>query len=208
MEHNKNKNQTLPKWLFMVAFVVPIAFIVITLIVVNYPNWTMKFDYDFVYATCDSFNTSVKSSHGQIGSIRCRSFLNQRYTVVDGILNVSDYYEVPYGIFRIHDDQIFPANDLSSSLGVSLFVHDTKANKSTEIEPEYLEDTTIISTEHAPDGTQLVSRWVRNTLDPFFFGGGSSYSVNKLERGNASKEMDVRFNVEGSQFHKVGWIER
>lgn len=203
----------MPRWLIITTVVVPVSLILGVLLVINYPKWVMEVQYDFAYATCDSFSRNISSSADGRSTlwVSCGDFLSQRFVVVDGALEVRDDLRLLAGPqdTRVGATEPYQADEIDRLLRVRLFVHDVETNVSIEIEPEELAGRRIISTRNAPDGTRLESRRVSQAIDPFyFFTGGRSYQVNEIVKDNIRKEIDVHHTVTGQQFHLLGWLER
>ncbi len=202
---NAPQHNTLPRWLIVTSIGVPVVIILIAVVVVNFPNWTMKMNYDLVYLVCDGPGHPHSNLHNRV---TCERYMNERYQVIDGRLNVLDKDVVLQSLFPDYLSLRYTTDKMTRWWQVRVFVHRTRENISVEVSPEELRDKNIITTISDPDGTRLVSERVYHG-DPFFF-GGSRYTVTRFVRGNGARQADlvvssISFN---NNFKQLGWIER
>ena len=184
------KNQLL----LLVAFVLPLVFVAVVLVISVIPSATLSTDYDFLYATCSDANPPY--------SYNCRPYLATRFQVENGRL-----VEKPVPEDLDLDRDNIP--DVLENYRARMFLHDTETNQSREISQQEAEQLELLDLLTSPDGVAV--EWDRYGGDDFFFifGSRSNYGYY-LTRGNAKKQLELINDANryyyGNDLHFLGWI--
>ena len=140
------KNQLL----IVVAFLLPMLFLGVVLIVSVIPSATLSTDYDFLYATCSDGSPPY--------SYNCRPYLASRFGVENGRL-----VERPVPADLDSDRDTIP--DVLENYRARLFIHDTEANQSREVSQQEAEQLELLDLLTSPDGVAV--EWDRSGGDDF-----------------------------------------
>jgi hypothetical protein len=161
-----------------VAFLLPLLFIGVILLTSTIPSSRLTSEYDFVYATCSEGQNSYRYN--------CSNYLNRRYQVVNGTLNV-----------------------IEENYRSRLFLHDVELNQSREITLADAQALSLRDLITSPDDVSV--EWEASRSTGFFlFYDARSDSGYYLTKGNAKKELNLiednnRSYYQGN-FMFVGWV--
>jgi len=186
------KNQLL----IVVAFLLPMLFLGVVLIVSVIPSATLSTDYDFLYATCSDGSGPY--------NYNCRPYLASRFSVENRRLT-----ERPVPADLDSDRDTIP--DVEENYRARLFIHDTDTNQSREINQQEAEQLELLDLQTSPDGVAV--EWDRSGGDDFFFifGNRSNYGYY-LTEGNARQRLELINDANryyyGNDLHFLGWIQQ
>lgn len=181
--------------LIVVAFLLPMIFLGVVLIVSVIPSATLSTDYDFLYATCSEGSGPY--------SYNCRPYLASRFGIDNGRL-----IERPVPADQDSDRDTIP--DVEENYRARLFIHDTETNQSREISQQEAEGLQLLDLQTSPDGVAV--EWDRSGGDDFFFifGSRSSYGYY-LTKGNARQKVELINDSDryyyGYDLYFLGWIQ-
>ena len=161
----------------LLAFILPIALIVIVALSTYLPSLFLKTDYNFIYATC--------SDSGHNSYYYCPGYLKQKYTVVNGKLVINEV-----DVTKLMDLYGRPYPYENQSYSSRIFLHDTKKNESKEITSEEAQALNLSSLVTSPDGVSLSSGYDNDTNFFFIFGNGRSYGYD-LIKGKSRKKLNL-----------------
>ncbi len=170
----------------LLAFIVPIALIVVVALSTYLPAFFLSTDYNFIYMSCDSRDRYQYS---------CDNYIKNRYLVVDNKLAIN-----PLSIPR--DSTIY--ND-------RIFLHDTKKNESREITLGEAQAMTLNGLLTSLDGVTVSSYYDRRGGDFLFpFGGGSSSYGHYLTKGKSRSKINLINSTDEyyyqNNFQFIGWV--
>lgn len=184
----KRMNPTLRKNLpVILAFALPLGLIVVITLSALLPSWSIKTEYNFVYAACDE--TSYVYD--------CTRYLPHVYKVEEGNLNI---FEV-----TIDEDELPRRDVLPATIQSRLYLHNTKTNESREISAEEAQNLTYTTLKTSPDGYTL-TQGDNGRVEVFPFYSSSNYDNWYLSKGGAKKRMHVITNNYYRNFYFVGWV--
>lgn len=171
----------------VLAFVLPVALIVIVALSTYLPSLFLSTDYNFVYSSCTD--------------PQCHNYLQKRYSVVNNKLVVNN-------IDPAQDSDKDGIPDINENYTARIFLHDTKKNESREITLEEAQTLSLSGLLTSPDGVTISSGYDRGA-EFFFFYGGPSYGYyltkgkrrSKLNLINRDNRYYYRYN-----FQFIGWV--
>ncbi len=181
-------------FVLLLAFALPISFLLIIAATIYIPSNMLKTQYDFIYATCDDAYSYEPG---------CKDYLNQRYTIENNTLEVHD---VP----QEEESSGVPHPDRKISFTTRIFYHDTEANESREISIEEAQEFELSKLLTSPDGVTFTSDYESTPgVFPFFDGRGRYGEY--ISKGNTKKRMDLIQSSERSYYYSdglqfLGWI--
>jgi len=180
--------------LILVAFLLPLIFVSVVIVVSIFPSATLSTEYNFLYATC---------LDGRPGySFNCRPYLASLYQVEDGKL-------VEKAVPPELDSDRDGIPDIQENYRARLFIHDTAKNQSQEVRQPEAEQLQLSDLLTSPDG--LTVEWDYQGGGDFFFVFGSrSRSGYYLTRGNGRQRLEL-INDSNRYYYQddllfLGWI--
>jgi len=178
----------------LLAFLLPVALIVVVTLSTYIPSKFLKTDYDFIYSTC----TDGVNSY----SYRCDNYLQKRYSVSEGNLVVND-------IDPKQDSDNDGIMDINENYTARIFLHDTKKNESREITQEDAQKLSLNSLLTSPDGVTVSSGYSGGSDVVFLFDGRSSYNYY-LTKGRSKSKLNL-INSNGRYYYRdnfqfIGWV--
>lgn len=181
----------------ILAFLIPLLFLVSVVVMLYVPSLTLSTDYDFVYATCDGdYGDYYRYSN------KCEEYLIQRLVVASGQLTEQ---ETSVSVDTDYDR----VTDTQPEYGVRIFLHDTDNNASREVTVEEVEALALSPLLTSPDGVSVSSDYNRGAGFFLFFDTGPDYG-HYLVKGNNRKKLNL-INSDNryysrDNFHFVGWV--
>lgn len=182
----------------MLAFALPILFIVGVALFTYLPSLSVSTQYDFVYAVC--------SNESSVYRFRCDEYLNLRFDVENNRLKVNqvDLEEL------INENSPKPKRETPENFQdyeVRLFLHDTSSNQSREITLDQAQNFKLSDLSTSPDEVTFSGDY-SNSPGFLFFNTGSSYNYY-LEKGGDKARLDLK--TDNSRFYKnnfkfIGWV--
>lgn len=172
----------------ILAFVLPLALILIVAGSVYLPNLFLKTEYDFIYAAC---NTSSYYD--------CQNEIPQRFGVEDGKVIFTPPSKLP-------EREQWSIDEVSD---VRFFFHDTEKNESREITFKDVSRYSLSPLVTSPDGVTFGRGWDNN--DDFFFmmSGRSNYEYT-LSKGRSRSKLYLVNNDNDYYYnrsiHFLGWV--
>jgi len=178
----------------LLAFILPIALIIVIALGVYLPSLFLSTNYDFIYSLCDN--------SGDYYERWCANHLYKRFSVVNGRLMVNS-------IDPLQDLDKDGVLDINENYTSRIFLHNTKNNESREISLEEAKTFTLNSLLTSPDGVS-VSHDYDSGPDPFLFFDGGSSSGYYLTKGKSSKKLNFinqndRYYYQNN-FEFIGWV--
>ena len=178
----------------VLAFVLPIALIVIVALSTYLPSLFLTTNYDFIYTSCTNGTTYY--------AYQCDSYLQKRYSVVNKKIVVNQ-------VDLTQDLNKNGVPDTNEKYTDRIFFHDTKKNESREITLEEAQAMTLDSLLTSPDGV-TVSGYYNRGGDFFIFGGGSSSYGYYLMKGNSRSKLNLINTTDQyyyqNNFQFMGWV--
>ena len=179
-------------FVLLLAFMLPIALIVIVALSTYIPSRIISTDYNFIYTSC----TNSRSVY-----YRCDNYLQQRYSVSNNKLAVNT-------ISPTQDSDKDGTPDVKEYT-TRIFLHDTEKNESREIGLEEAKLLTLNSLITSPDGITVSSSYNRGADFLFLFDSGSSYGIY-LTKGKSKRKLqlindDSRYYYRDN-FRFLGWV--
>lgn len=180
----------------LLAFVLPVLLIVIVALSTYIPSMFVSTKYNFVYVSCDNL--------GGYYPYRCDTFLQKRYTVVDGKFAVNPVDMTKY----LEKGGVV---DPKGQYDARIFLHDTEKNESREISLTEAQTLALSGLVTSPDGITVSSNYSRNGGDFLFpFGGGSSSYGYYLTKGSGKRKINLINSSDQyyyqNNFQFVGWV--
>ncbi len=180
--------------LLIIAFLLPLLFVGIVVVVSVLPSARLSTGYDFLYATCQDGNPPY--------AYYCRPYLANLFAVENGRLIENS---VPDDLDSDGDG----IADVREGYRVRLFVHETSANQSREISPDEARTLLLSDLLTSPDGV-AVEREYSGGGDFLFFSSGRSDWGYFLTRGNARQRLNLINESERYYYRDdiefLGWI--
>ena len=191
MEETKPNNKTI---LIVIAFLLPLLFVLIVLLTSYFPSARLVTQYDFVYATCSKGN----SPYGY----NCSNFLNNKFDVFN-----SRIIELELSPELDSDRDSVP--DVAENYRTRLFIHDTDNNHSQEITLAQAQQYHLNPLISSPDGVAVEWENARNNNFMLFFAGSSSYGYY-LTKANARARLNLIADDERAYYRDdflfLGWV--
>jgi len=179
----------------LLAFILPIALIVVVALSSYLPSRFLSTDYNFIYTSCTDGRNYYPYS--------CNRYLQERYVVVDGKLGV-----IP--VDTAVDSNKDGVADFSGTYTDRIFLHDTKKNEGREITLEEAQVMTLNSLLTSPDGVTVSGYYDRSGGDFFIFGGGSSSYGYYITKGKSRNKINLINSTDQyyyqNNFQFVGWV--
>lgn len=182
-------------WVLVLAFALPIIFILVIVLYTYLPSMFLSTKYDFVYASC--------SESQNYYPYNCGSYMEQRFGVENNKLVLKGQDQV-----RTYDNS---GNLIKTeNYSVRLFYHDTKKNESREITKEDAQKYSLNGLLTSPDGVSVSNGYDRNVEVFPFFSGGSSFAYF-LTKGRNRSELNL-INVNNNRYYDrndfklIGWV--
>lgn len=190
-------------FVIILAFLLPVALIVIIALSTYLPSLFLKTDYNFVYTSCTDGHNYYP--------YQCDSYLQKRYSVENNTL-----VQKPVDLTQDLNNDGKPDYNVQTASQVLLpsytdriFLHDTEKNESREITLEEAKKLTLNSLLTSPDGVTVSSHYSRGG-DFFPFGGGSSSYGYYLTKGNSRSKINLINSSEPyyyqNNFQFIGWV--
>ncbi len=181
-------------FVLILAFLLPISFIVIVFLVIYLPPLFLSTNYNFIYSAC-SQETNPRL---------CHDYLDSRYSVVNSKLELNDID--PTLVTDLYDDRALL--DADKQYKTHLFLHDTEKNESREITEEEARTLKLSALLTSPDGL-TVSKGFSGSADFLFFESGYSYN-HYLVKGSHKKKLNL-IKVHNSYYGSnnlrfIGWV--
>lgn len=182
------KNLTL-----ILAFLVPIFFILFVAINAYVPALGISTKYNFVYTSC-----ATDSSNDRYN---CEMHLPKVHTVENNKLVFNE-------INPTMDSDKDGTPDVKENYQIRIFLHDTATNSSREISLEDAQKLKLNKLLTSPDGVTISSNY-NNSPGFMLFDGGSSYGYY-LTKGGAKSRLHLindgdRYAYQNN-FHFIGWV--
>ncbi len=179
----------------ILAFALPVLFIIIVAVVNYLPSLSIGTEYNFVYVTCDN---SIGGYYG------CDNYLRNRYVVENNKLVVREVV-IPENI----DTKASVSMDEASNYTTRIFMHNTKKNESREITVAEAQGFNLSELLTSPDGVSFSNGYDYGVDTPFFYSSRSMYNYYLMQGGNRRK---INLISGGDQYYYnsnlqfVGWI--
>ena len=178
----------------VLAFVLPIAFIVIIALSTYLPSLLLSTNYNFVYSSCTDGTNYYPYN--------CNNYLQKRYSVVNGKIIVNS-------IDPTQDSDKDGTPDINENYTARIFLHDTKKNESKEVTLEEVQTLSLNGLLTSPDGVTVSGNYDRGSDFFFLFDGGSSYG-HYLTKGKSKRKLNLinnndRYSYQNN-FHFIGWV--
>ena len=182
-------------FIIILAFLLPVALIVIIALSLYLPSLFISTDYNFVYTACTDGNDYYP--------YRCDDYLKLRYGVENNTL-----VQKPVDYTQDLNNDGKP--DYNATYTDRIFLHDTEKNESREITLAEAKALTLNSLLTSPDGITVSSHDSRSSGEFFPFGGGSSSYGYYLTKGNSRSKLNI-INSNKSYYYQnnfqfIGWI--
>ena len=178
----------------VLAFSLPVVLIVAVALSTYLPSLLLSTNYNFLYASCGYDVNSF--------SRRCDTFLQNRYSVVEGSLVVNE-------LDPLQDSDNDGTMDIDENYTSRIFIHDTENNESREISLEEAETLSLNKLLTSPDGVTVSSQFDRGADFFIFYGGRSSHGYY-LTKGNSRSELNLISNQDRfyyrDNFQFIGWV--
>lgn len=180
--------------IILVAFLLPLVFVGVVLVVSIIPSATLSTEYNFIYATCNDGS--------QPYSYYCRPFLANSFGIEGGRIVEK---VVPAEL----DSNQNNVPDIQENYRTRLFIHDTSANQSREINTAEAQQLVLSDLLTSPDGVAVEWEFVGGNDFFFVFGGRSTYGYY-LTRGNARQKLDLISDTDRYYYQDnmlfLGWV--
>lgn len=172
----------------ILAFTIPVLFIVGVGLMVYIPESRLKTTYDFIYVSCMG---NTQPYYGEYGC--SRDTTKKGYSVIENKLVE-------------HSD----VSDINAEYMVSIFRFDGDREDSEELSYVEAQKLRLDTSLTSPDGIGFVEGYGNNRNNSFsLFGGGNSYGYY-LTQGRLQKEIilrqDDRRYSNGEDIRFMGWI--
>lgn len=179
----------------LLAFILPIALIVIVALSTYLPSFFLSTDYNFVYSSCTEGTDYYPRG--------CNDYFRKRYSVVNNKLIVNP-------IDPTQDSDRDGVPDINENYTARIFLHDTKKNESREITLEEAQRLSLSGLLTSPDGVTVSSYSDSNEVGFFFvFGGGSSSYGYYLTKGKSRSKLNLVIRDDRyyyrDNFQFIGW---
>lgn len=178
----------------VLAFVLPIALIVIIALSTYLPSLFLSTNYNFVYSSCTD-GTNYYPYY-------CNNYLQKRYSVVNGkiVVNLID---------PTQDSDKDGVPDINENYTARIFLHDTKRNESREITLEEVQTLSLNGLLTSPDGVTVSSNYDRGADFFFLFDSGSLYGYY-LTKGKSRSKLNL-INSDDRYYYRdnfqfIGWV--
>lgn len=184
------KNFLSKNMMVVIAFILPIALIIVVALSVYIPSLMVHTNYNFVYITCGE---STGYYYG------CTDYLVKKYSVVNGKLAISDVSNVSQVNTGVKN----------GTYSARIFIHDTKKNESREITEQEALSLNLNNLLTSPDGVAVSNEY--NQGEYFFpFGGSSSSYGYYLKKGSGKQKLNLinssdRYYYQNN-FQFIGWV--
>jgi len=174
------------------AFALPIILIIIVALVTYLPSVGLSTAYNFLYSVCTDGNNYYYD---------CHRYLGQRYSVVAGQLTVNE-------VDPLQDFDRDNIPDVNEAFTARIFLHDTAANVSREIDLAEAQGLKLNNLLTSPDGVTVSNEYRRGAEFFPLFDGGSSYGFY-LTKGKKGSRLNLINDDRGyypNNFQFIGWI--
>lgn len=177
----------------LLAFAIPVLFILGVVIFLHVPVKSISTDYDFLYATCSD----------DYYSYECSKFVQNYFSVSDD--------KVILSVDTTADWNRNNVPDVNEGYKVHLFFHDTQKNESKEVTLEDIQQMSVTSSITSPDGVAVQGSYNQGPEFFPFFSNGSNFGYY-LVKGNKRAPLTLVLGdnmyayQEGFEF--VGWVTR
>lgn len=178
----------------LLAFILPVALIIIVALSTYLPSLFLSTDYNFVYSSCTEGTNYYP--------YQCYNYLQKRYSLVNNKLVVNS-------VDPAQDSDRDGVPDIKENYTARIFLHDTKKNESREITLEEAQTLTLNDLLTSPDGVTVSSNYDRGHDFFFIFDGGSSYGYY-LTKGKSRKKLNL-INSDNRYYYRdnfefIGWV--
>ncbi len=179
----------------LLAFILPVALIVIVALSTYLPSLFLSTNYNFIYSSCTDGSNYY--------SYRCDNYLQKRYSVVSNKLVVND-------VDPNQDSDGDTILDINENYTARIFLHDTKKNESREITLEEAQTLSLSGLLTSSDGVTVSSHYDRSGGDFFIFGGSSSSYGYYLTKGKSRDKLNL-INRDDQYYYRdnfqfIGWV--
>lgn len=180
----------------LLAFILPVALIVIVAVSTYLPSLFISTNYNFVYTSCADGRDYYYPYY-------CENYLQKRYSVIDNklVLNTVDLTQ---------DSNKDGVLDFKQNYTARIFLHDTKKNESREISLDEARALNLNNLLTSPDGVTVSSNYSYSGGDFFIFGGGRSSYGYYLTKGKSKSKLNLINNTDQyyyqNNFQFVGWV--
>lgn len=170
----------------VLAFAVPIIFVLIVAGSVYFPGRLLSTKYNFVYATCDQSTYPYKYDN----SYDCGTYLSKLYNVEEGKL-------------------VMHTPGTTTPYNTRLFLHDIESDEGREIVFDEAKSLNLSPLITSPDGVSLSNSYDRGSDFFIFFDSGSNYGYY-LTKG--SKQRRLNLVNDGDRYYSnynfrfIGWV--
>lgn len=179
----------------LLAFMLPVALIVIIALSTYIPSLFLSTDYNFVYSSCTDGTRHYSYYY-------CDNYLQKRYSVVNGELVVND-------VDPTQDSDGDKIPDINENYTARIFLHDTEKNESREIVLEEAQMLSLNGLLTSPDGVTVSSNYDRGGDFLFLIDGNSSYGYY-LTKGKSKDKLNLINNDDQyyyrDNFQFIGWV--
>lgn len=179
----------------VLAFALPVLFILGIAIATYVPSVLLDTKYNFVYATCGGTNNYYPYD--------CVNYYNSYFSVENGKLIVNP-------IDPKEDRNGNNIKDAEENYNFRVFLHDTEKNISREISLEEAKLLTLDPLLTSADGVSVSSGYHNRGSDFFFFfDSGSSQYAHYLTKGNHRQKLnliDVYQDYYQRNIKFLGWV--
>ena len=177
-------------FVILLAFTLPVAFIIIIVLSTYIPSLFLSTDYNFIYTSCTD------------NSYRCDNYLQKRYSVVNNKLIINS-------IDPTQDSDNDGILDINENYTARIFLHNTEKNESREITSEEAQTLTLNSLLTSPDGITVSRNYDRGVGFFLIFDGGSSFGYY-LTKGKSKDKLNL-INRDDRYYYRdnfqfIGWV--
>ncbi len=191
------KNFLKENLVLVLAFLIPLVFIVVVALVVYLPSKYIYSNYEFVYVSCPLSNYNHRS---------CLDIVKYKYYVEKGKMVVSENVD----IISSTTNNVIPQYDKEGKIDYKpeFFIYNTKTQENRQIDIEELKNLVFEDGVVSPDGFSVV-RDYNSGMEVFpFYYNSSSYGLF-LKKGKTKRELDLPDNDDyyyRDNFLLLGWV--
>jgi len=176
----------------VLAFSIPLIFIIIVVIIVYLPAKLIYSDYEFAYVQCSGYF-----------AYSCEDITNY-YRVTDGKISISEYDED----MNIESNKITVTHKRSENSydrfsTFKFFIYNTKTDESRAVNIDELKELSFFDEDVSPDGYSVVDEYVgSHDVFPFYF-SSSHYGIF-LKNNKNRREIVLDGGSRDIDF--LGWV--
>ncbi|HEY4512909.1 MAG TPA: hypothetical protein VJH06_00115 [Candidatus Paceibacterota bacterium] len=182
----------------LLAFLLPLALILIVTVGVYLPSLFVSTHYNFLYVSC------VNSDNYYSYDYNCANYGQKRYSVVNNTLSVNPVDMVA----DVNKDGVPDYSRIADN--ARIFLHDTQKNESREISLVEAQSLRLDGLLTSPDGVTVSSSYGGGGDYFFPFGGGSSSYGYYIVKGKGKDRLNLINDTDRyyyrNNFQFIGWV--